>query len=172
MRKNVIAIAAVMALGTAAIATSASAQQRGGTAQMGGGGGAPHASAPMGGGGAPHASLGGGTMGGGAPHASVGTAQRGNFGAAVAPNGVARGAPGNVGGPRTNFAARGFDRGHDRFRQGRLVGPGVGVFAFGGGPTYYDYYDYNDYDAVDGCWQRRLVPTPYGLRWRLVDVCE
>jgi len=171
MRKNVIAIAAVMALGTAAIASSASAQQqRGGAAPMGGGG-APHASASIGGG-APHPSFGGGgTMGGGAPHASVGTAQRGNFGAATAPNGVARTAPGNVAGPRTNFAARGFDRDHDRFRHGHFVGPGIGVFAFGG-PTYYDYYDYNDYDAADGCWQRRLMPTPYGLRWRLVDVCE
>ena len=81
---------------------------------------------------------------------------------------MARTAPGNVVGPRTNFANGGFDRDHDRFRGGRFVGPAFGVFTFGG-PTYYDYYDY---DAADGCWQRRLVPTPYGLRWRLVDVGE
>jgi hypothetical protein len=42
-----------------------------------------------------------------------------------------------------------------------------GLFAFGG-PDYYDY-DYGYYD--NGCYIRRLVPTPFGLRWRLVDVC-
>jgi hypothetical protein len=40
-----------------------------------------------------------------------------------------------------------------------------GLYAFGG-PAYYGY------DYSDGCWVRRLVPTPYGLRWRLVDVCD
>jgi hypothetical protein len=37
-------------------------------------------------------------------------------------------------------------------------GPGFGLYSYS--PGYYD-----------GCWQRRLVPTPYGLRWRLVNVC-
>jgi hypothetical protein len=171
MRKNLIAFAAIVALGATALATSALAQQRGGTGTMGGGG-APHASFGGGGtmgGGAPHASFGGGATMGGAPH--------GNFGAATAPNGFARSAPGNGGpgnfaGPQTNFAGRDFD--HDRHGRGfgRGFGPGfgVGIYAFGG-PAYYDYN--NDYDYVgDSCWQRQLVPTPYGWRWRLVDVCE
>jgi hypothetical protein len=34
-----------------------------------------------------------------------------------------------------------------------------GLYAYGG-PWY-----------GDGCWVRRLVPTPFGLRWRLVNVC-
>jgi hypothetical protein len=38
---------------------------------------------------------------------------------------------------------------------------GFGLYAYG--PDYYDY-DYS-------CYQRRLVPTPVGWRWRLVWVC-
>jgi hypothetical protein len=39
-------------------------------------------------------------------------------------------------------------------------GPGSGgLYAFGG-PAYYG-----------GCWQRRWVPTPFGMRSRLVNVC-
>jgi hypothetical protein len=42
----------------------------------------------------------------------------------------------------------------------------------GGGPSlgfgFYPYYGYGP-----GCvWARRLVPTPYGLRWRRVPVCS
>jgi len=37
-------------------------------------------------------------------------------------------------------------------------------FVFAGGPAYYNY-------GYGGCYQRRLVPTPWGLRWRLVNVC-
>jgi hypothetical protein len=160
MRRNLMAVAAVMALGTATIASTAFAAPPGGFGG-GGGGGAPHASFG-GGGGAP--------MGGG-PHASFGAAPHGNFGTAAAPNGFARSAPGqgngNFAGPRTNFAGRDFD--HDRHGRGFGPGFGVGIYAFGG-PAYYDY---NDYDYVgDSCWQRVPVPTPYGLRWRLVDVCE
>jgi len=51
---------------------------------------------------------------------------------------LARTAPGNVVGPRTNFANGGFDRDHDRFRGGRFVRLAFGVFTFGR-PTYYDY---------------------------------
>jgi hypothetical protein len=32
-----------------------------------------------------------------------------------------------------------------------------------GGPAYYGYYG--------GCYVRRLVPTPWGLRWRIVNRC-
>ena len=37
-------------------------------------------------------------------------------------------------------------------------------FLFVGGPSYYSY-------GYGGCYARRLVPTPWGLRWRLVNVC-
>jgi hypothetical protein len=37
-------------------------------------------------------------------------------------------------------------------------------FFFAGGPSYYNY-------GYGGCYVRRLVPTPWGLRWRLVNVC-
>jgi hypothetical protein len=37
-------------------------------------------------------------------------------------------------------------------------------FFFVGGPSYYSY-------GYGGCYARRLVPTPWGLRWRLVNVC-
>jgi len=37
-------------------------------------------------------------------------------------------------------------------------------FLFVGGPSYYSY-------GYGGCYVRRLVPTPWGLRWRLVNVC-
>ena len=37
---------------------------------------------------------------------------------------------------------------------------------FVGGPAYYGYsYGYG------GCYARRLVPTPWGPRWRLVNRC-
>ncbi len=35
---------------------------------------------------------------------------------------------------------------------------------------YYPYY-YGGYYGPGCVWVRRLVPTPYGLRWRLVPVC-
>ncbi|WP_375414039.1 sulfur globule protein precursor [uncultured Bradyrhizobium sp.] len=34
-----------------------------------------------------------------------------------------------------------------------------------GGPAYYAGYGYG------GCYVRRLVPTPWGPRWRLVNRC-
>ena len=37
-------------------------------------------------------------------------------------------------------------------------------FFFAGGPSYYSY-------GYGGCYARRLVPTPWGPRWRLVNVC-
>jgi hypothetical protein len=40
-------------------------------------------------------------------------------------------------------------------------GPRVG----GGGPAYYGGYGYG------GCYVRRLVPTPWGPRWRLISRC-
>lgn len=42
-------------------------------------------------------------------------------------------------------------------------GWGGGPRFFVGGPAYYGGYG--------GCYVRRLVPTPWGLRWRLVNRC-
>jgi hypothetical protein len=36
---------------------------------------------------------------------------------------------------------------------------------FVGGPVYYGGYGYG------GCYVRRLIPTPFGPRWRLVNRC-
>jgi hypothetical protein len=38
---------------------------------------------------------------------------------------------------------------------------------FVGGPAAYYGYGY----GYDGCYVRRLVPTPFGPRWRLVNRC-
>ena len=40
-----------------------------------------------------------------------------------------------------------------------------GPRVFIGGPAYYGYGGYG------GCYVRRLVPTPWGPRWRLVNRC-
>ena len=37
---------------------------------------------------------------------------------------------------------------------------------FVGGPAYYGYYG-----GYGGCYVRRLVPTPWGPRWRLINRC-
>ena len=45
---------------------------------------------------------------------------------------------------------------------------GWGPRFFVGGPVYDGYgYDY----GYGGCYVRRLVPTPWGPRWRLVNRC-
>jgi hypothetical protein len=153
MRKTMIAIVAAAALGAATMATAAFAAPHGGGGFGGGGG-------HVGGGGAM-------AHGGGAGFA----APRGNFGGANMgrPGGsanFARPAPGNFAGSGGNFAARGFDRDH------RRGGFGFGgLYAFGG-PTYYDYYDGYDNSYGDSCWQQQLVPTPYGMQWQTVDVCQ
>lgn len=103
---------------------------------------------------------------------SRGNFSRGNFAANRAGPGRGNFARGNFA-AHNNFAANNWNRRGDwRFRhRGRFFGPGIG-FAFGGfGPDYYDYYGADDgYD--DGCFQRQFVPTPYGWRWQLVDVCQ
>jgi hypothetical protein len=70
---------------------------------------------------------------------------------------------------RNHFGAGGNRfAGQHGWRGGRGRGRGgFGLYAFGG-PDYYDY-DYGYYD--NGCLARRLVPTPFGLRWRFVNVC-
>jgi hypothetical protein len=170
MRKHMIAIAAAAALGAATISTAAMAQHHGGGGGGFGGGGGGH----MGGGGGAAMGHGGGGFGG-AAMARGGAGFAGGGGAGFArPAGPSNfaGTRGNFAGtqgnfaPRGNFAANGFarDRDHDRFRHFR---GGVGLFAFGGP----DYYGYDGYYG-DSCWQRQLVPTPYGLQWRLVDICD
>ncbi len=40
---------------------------------------------------------------------------------------------------------------------------------FVGGPLYYGGYGYDG--GYGGCYVRRLVPTPFGPRWRLINRC-
>jgi hypothetical protein len=179
MRKSMIALAAAMALGTATISTAAMAQHHGGGGFAGGGGGGAHMGGGGGGGFGGGARMGGGGgFGGGAAMAHGGAGFAGGGAGFARPAGPSNfggnrgnfaGTPGNVAGARGNFAARGFDRDHDRHHGFRGFGFG-GLYAFSG-PGYYDDNAYDDYSG-DSCWQRQLVPTPYGLQWRLVDVCE
>lgn len=92
------------------------------------------------------------------PHGGMGHGGPG-FGGMGRPGGMGMGRPGGMGmgrpggmafgrpGPGGRFAFRGG-------RRGRFFGPGFGLYAYGG-----------------GCWVRRWVWTPFGFRWRLVDVC-
>jgi hypothetical protein len=44
----------------------------------------------------------------------------------------------------------------------------VGPRFFVGGPAYHGY---GYYDGYGGCYVRRLVPTAWGPRWRLINRC-
>ena len=44
-----------------------------------------------------------------------------------------------------------------------------GPRVFVGGPVYGGGYGY--YDGYGGCYVRRLIPTPFGPRWRLINRC-
>ena len=46
---------------------------------------------------------------------------------------------------------------------GTMVGAGAARASFVGGPAYIGGYG--------GCYVRRLVPTPWGPRWRLINRC-
>jgi hypothetical protein len=52
-------------------------------------------------------------------------------------------------------------------------GPHGGWHHGWGGPRVFvgapGYYGYND--GYGGCYARRLVPTPWGPRWRLINRC-
>jgi hypothetical protein len=70
----------------------------------------------------------------------------------------------------TEASARGGHGGH--FGGGHFGGGHFGGFhrGFGGfglgygyGPGYYSYYG--------GCWRTRRVATPWGWRWRRINVC-
>jgi hypothetical protein len=54
---------------------------------------------------------------------------------------------------------------HDGWHGGWHRGWGWGPRFYLGGPAYYNSYAYG------GCYVRRLVPTPWGPRWRLVNRC-
>ena len=174
MRKHMIAIAAAAVLGAATMSTAAMAQHHGGGGAGFGGGGGAH----MGGGGGARWHTAADLAAAlrwhtavpdllaaavralpGRPVRAISAGTRGNF----------AGTPNNFAAAHGNFAARGFDRDHDGHRHFRGFGFG-GLYAFSGP----DYYDDNAYDDSygDSCWQRQLVPTPYGLQWQLVDVCE
>lgn len=151
MLKTIAAVATAAALGLSAATTVATAAgMRGGP------------------------SPGGGSMGGGNIHSSV-MSPGGGAGPVASPM-----VHGNISGSNSAFAPKSFNgnwaqsgnqrwsnqawsgnwRDHDRFRHHRGFG-GFGLFAYG--PGFYDY-DYGGY-------QRRLVPTPFGWRWRTVWVC-
>jgi len=72
-----------------------------------------------------------------------------------------------------NYASMRGDHDHDH-DHGRGYGYGGG---YGGGGLYafepgYDNYDYDDEYAGNSCYQPRWIPTPYGMRWRNVWVCD
>ncbi len=88
------------------------------------------------------------------------------------PNNVAP-APNYRTGP--NYAYRRHDHDQDRGREHGYGGGywGGGLYAFEPGYDYYDYDDdYAENYADSSCYQPRWVPTPYGLRWRNVWVCD
>ncbi len=74
-----------------------------------------------------------------------------------------------------NYASMRGDHDHDHDHDhGRGYGYGGG---YGGGGLYafepgYDNYDYDDEYAGNSCYQPRWIPTPYGMRWRNVWVCD
>ncbi|MCA6113458.1 sulfur globule protein precursor [Bradyrhizobium sp. WSM 1738] len=62
----------------------------------------------------------------------------------------------------TSASAGGWHH-HGWHRHHHHHGWGWGPRVFIGGPAYYGGYG--------GCYVRRLVPTPWGPRWRLVNRC-
>jgi hypothetical protein len=42
---------------------------------------------------------------------------------------------------------------------------------FAGGPVYVGGPAYYGYGYYGGCYVRRLVPTPFGPRWRVINRC-
>ena len=54
---------------------------------------------------------------------------------------------------------------HAGWHGGGWRGGWVGPRFYAGGPAYYASYGYG------GCYVRRLVSTPWGPRWRLINRC-
>jgi hypothetical protein len=63
-------------------------------------------------------------------------------------------------------SASAWGGGHGGWHGGWRHGWGGGPRFLVGGPTYYGYND-----GYGGCYVRRLVPTPFGPRWRLINRC-
>jgi hypothetical protein len=161
-KKAIMVFAAALALGAATMATGAIAQQRGHA-----GGGRP--------GGGPSV----GAMRGPSPGAMRGHG--------AGPRFVTRGGPAFRPGPSVAFrgpvfrgrplyrrpalAFRGpvfrgrplYRRPALAFRGRRFIGGLGGLYAFGGSWWGNPWYN--------SCYQRRLIPTRFGLRWRSVWVC-
>jgi hypothetical protein len=158
MHRKLAAIAAAAAVGlVATTAIAAPPSSKGGTSFNAGGGTSFNA--------------GGGTSfnAGGNFHPSAPTA---NFHAS-APTMNSPAIHNNVAGPNTALGPQRFNgnwkqswngggNGNWRFRHHHHHGfVGFGLYAYG--PDYYDY--------GSSCYERRLVRTPVGWRWRLVWVC-
>jgi hypothetical protein len=148
--KMILTIAAVAALGTATMATSALAFPHGGGGRGVGGGGM----ASMG-------SMKSGAMGIG--QRNIGQSFAPMHSNVTGPNVAVNAAP-KFGGPNagTNWNHNG--QGHGRYaNRGDGYGYG-GLYAFAPG--------YDDYSYDSSWYQWRWVPTPFGLRWRDVWVCD
>ncbi|MGH6663483.1 MAG: hypothetical protein ACREB2_01080 [Pseudolabrys sp.] len=70
------------------------------------------------------------------------------------------------GGRRFSSGRRDFGRDGRHHHHGRNFAFGVVPFGF-----YDGYYNDYAYDYGDDCYQVRRVRTPYGWRWRRIDVC-
>jgi hypothetical protein len=110
------------------------------------------------------------TLAGGAMAAPMHGGLGGMGRAGTAGPGPGIGRPGGVGpglgfnrpvGPGPGFVRPGVGTGRFAFRGRRFFGPGIGLYAYGGWPWW----------GTGGCWVHRWVWTPFGWRWRLVDVC-
>lgn len=171
MRKVLMITAAALALSaTGAMAGPHGMGGVGGHAAISGGGGGGMARGPMG------SSTAAPNIGANMNNANMHANVRGNFAAQsnVAPRGnmapLAAG-PNRIAVRGNRYAYRG-DHDHDHGRwhgQGYGGGWGGGLYAFEPG---YDSYDYDDDYADNSCYQPRWVPTPYGMRWRDVWVCD
>jgi hypothetical protein len=64
----------------------------------------------------------------------------------------------------TSASAGGWHHHHGWHHRHHHHGWGWGPRVFIGGPAYYG-------GGYGGCYVRRLVPTPWGPRWRLVNRC-
>jgi hypothetical protein len=64
----------------------------------------------------------------------------------------------------TSASAGGWHHHHGWHHRHHHHGWGWGPRVFIGGPAYYA-------GGYGGCYVRRLVPTPWGPRWRLVNRC-
>lgn len=157
MRNTMLAVVAAAVLG-AATATGAMARGPGGWGGAGGhgpGGPGPGArthstfSGPTGGG---NRSMMNGPASG--PHNFAASPNHGNF---------------SFNHNHGNFAFNHYHGswgGHGHHFHGHFYGPGFGLYAYGGDQWWGDDDDY-DY----GCWVHRRVWTPFGWRWRLIEVC-